>query len=76
MPDRTGSPAFQVLRPSTRRLLMFIDTEVARNGGNPVTLYADQFDVVGSIRVVVPGLSELCGLGLIEWQRFPKRPSD
>jgi hypothetical protein len=38
-----------------------------------VTLYADQFAVVGSVRVVLPGLSELHKLGLIDWERFPKR---
>jgi hypothetical protein len=52
---------------------MFIETEIARQGGGPVTLYADQFSVVGSVRVVLPGLSELQGLGLIDWKRFPKR---
>ena len=32
-----------------------------------VTLYAGQLAVVGPVRVVLPGLSELHGLGLIEW---------
>ena len=71
--DRTQSPAYGALRPSTRRLLMFIETEIARGGGGSVTLYAGQLAVVGPVRVVLPGLSELHGLGLIEWQRFPKR---
>jgi hypothetical protein len=73
MADRTQSPAYGALRPSTRRLLMFIETEIARGGGGSVTLYAGQLAVVGPVRVVLPGLSELHGLGLIEWQRFPKR---
>jgi hypothetical protein len=29
--------------------------------------------VVASRRVVLPGLSELHGLGLIDWQRYPKK---
>jgi hypothetical protein len=72
-PAKTQSHAFAVLRASSKRLLTFIETEIARNGGGPVTLYADQFAVVGSVKVVVPGLSELHGLGLIDWQRHPKR---
>ncbi len=30
-------------------------------------------EVVGSVKVILRGLSELTGLGLIDWQRFPKR---
>jgi hypothetical protein len=71
--DVMQSPAYGVLLASSRRLLMFIEQEVARNGGGNVTLYADQLCVVGSVRVVRPGLRELHALGLIEWQRFPKR---
>jgi len=69
-PERTQSHAFAVLRPSSLRLLLFIEGEIARQGGGPVTLYIDQFAVVGSIRVVLPGLSELTGLGLIDWHGF------
>jgi hypothetical protein len=76
MADRTQSPAYGVLRASSRRLLRFIEYEIARSGGDSVTLYADQLAVVGSIRVVLPGLSELSGLGLIDWQRLPKRHCD
>jgi hypothetical protein len=35
-----------------------------------VTLYADQLAVVGSVRVVLPGLSELNALGLIRDARY------
>lgn len=73
MAERTQSVAYGALRASSRRLLLFIDGEIARSGGGTVTLYADQFAVVGSVRVVLPGLSELRALGLIDWQRFPKR---
>ena len=72
-PERTQSHAFAVLRPSSRRLLMFIETEIARSDGGSVTLYMDQFEVVGSRNVVLPGLSELHALGLIEVTRLPKR---
>jgi hypothetical protein len=75
MSERTQSPAYLTLRPSSRRLLAFIEGEIARGGGGPVTLYADQLAVVGSRNVLPPGLSELRGLGLIDWQRFPKRHS-
>jgi hypothetical protein len=50
--ERTKSPAYLALRASARRLLLFIETEVARQGGGAVTIYADQFSVVGSIRIV------------------------
>ena len=37
-------------------------------------IFNDQLETVGSRRrVYLPGLSELTGLGLIDWQRFPKR---
>jgi hypothetical protein len=36
-----------------------VDREALRNGGKPVTIHNDQFDVVGSVRVVLPGLCEL-----------------
>lgn len=62
-----------MLRASSRRLLLFIEGEIARQGGNPVTIYADQFAVVGSIRVVLPGLSELHALGLLDVERLQKR---
>ena len=67
------SPAYSVLRASSRRLLRFIEYEIARNVGRPVMLYNDQFAVVGSVRVIPPGLSELHALGLIEVTRYPKR---
>jgi hypothetical protein len=69
MTDRTQSTAYGALRASSRRLLLFIEHEIARSGGGSVTLYADQFAVVGSIKVVLPGLSELHALGLIEVAR-------
>ena len=71
--DVKQSPVYEALRASSRRLLMFIEQEIARNGGRPVMLYNDQFAVVGSVRVIPPGLSELHALGLIEVTRYPKR---
>ena len=73
MADRTQSPAYEALRASSRRLLLFIEGEIARQGGGRVTIYADQFAVVGSIKVVLPGLSELHALGLIDVKRHTKR---
>ena len=67
--DRESSPAFAVLRASSKRLLLFIEGEIARQGGGPVTLRMDELQVVGSRNVVLPGLSELHGLGLIDWRR-------
>ena len=72
-PARTQSPAYEVLGPSSRHLLLFIEGEIARSGGCSVRLYSDQFAVIGSRNVVLPGLSELHRLGLIDWRRHPKR---
>ena len=44
--DRESSPAFAVLRASSKRLLLFIEGEIARQGGGPVTLRMDEFQVV------------------------------
>jgi hypothetical protein len=45
-PERTQSHAHAVLRRSSKRLLLFIEGEIARSGGGSVTLYNDQFAVV------------------------------
>jgi hypothetical protein len=77
MADRTAesiqSYAFAVVRRSSRRLFMFIAQEIARRGGGHVTLYMEEFQVVGRRNVILAGLSELHGVGLVDWQRFPKR---
>jgi hypothetical protein len=73
MADRMKSPAYEVLRASSRRLLLFVEQEITRGGGGSATIYPDQFRVVGSIRIIVPGLDELNGLGLLDVQRYPKR---
>jgi hypothetical protein len=52
---------------------MFNEQELARRGGGSVTLCMDEFQFVGSRNAILPALSELHGLGLIDWQRFPKR---
>ena len=41
MADRTQSPAYEALRASSGRLLLFIEGEIARQGGGRVTIYAD-----------------------------------
>ena len=71
--DRTQSHAHAVLRRSSKRLLLFIEDEIARSGGSSVTIHNDQFAVVASIKAVLPGLSELHALGLIDVTHFPKR---
>jgi hypothetical protein len=70
---RRHSPAYLALRPSSRRLLMFIETEIARGGVGPVTIFNDQLEMIGSRRVYLPGLYELHALGLVEVTRYPKR---
>jgi hypothetical protein len=72
-PKKCKSPAYLALRASARRLLMVIETEIARQGGGTVTFHADQLAVIGSIRVILPGLNELAGLGLIDCKGLPKR---
>jgi hypothetical protein len=37
------------------------------------TIYPDMFEMIGSRRVVLPGLRELGGLGWIELVQLPKR---
>jgi hypothetical protein len=71
--ERMQSPAYLALRASSRRLLRFVETEIARGGGGRVVIFDDQFAVVGSIRVVLPGIAELKGLGLLDVERHPKR---
>ena len=77
MVDRTAewtqSHAHAVLRRSSKRLLLFINGEIARCGGGSVSIHNDQLAVVGSFTVVLPGLSELHALGLLDVTRYPKR---
>ena len=72
-PERTQSHAHAVLRRSSKRLLLFIEGEIARCGGRSVSIHNDQFAAVGPVKVVLPGLSELRALGLIDVMRFPRR---
>jgi hypothetical protein len=39
MTDRTQGAAYGALRASSKRLLMFIEQEIARHGGGPVTIF-------------------------------------
>jgi hypothetical protein len=71
MTDRQDSAAFKALRASSRRLLLFVETEIARQGG-AATIFDDQFKVVGSRRIVTPGIAELHALGLVEHKRKVK----
>jgi hypothetical protein len=64
------SLAFALLRPSSKRLLAYVEQEIARSGGGNVMLYADQLAVTGSMsKVVLCGLSELNALGLLRVAR-------
>src|SRR5262245_291916 len=69
---QSESPAYWVLRPSTRRLLRFIETEVARAGTDRVMLANATLEMIGSRRVYLPGLHELAVLGWIDVERYPK----
>jgi hypothetical protein len=71
--DRTSSPAYEILRASSRRLLKFLEGEIQRNGGGNVALFDDQLEVVGSRRVVLPAMSELNALGMFRIVRHQKR---
>ena len=88
MSDYANSPAFSVLRPSTRRLLAYIAALVERNNNNPTTIWHDELETVGSRSVIGPGLRELTALGFItrtldikrstfaladQWQSLSKR---
>ena len=79
-PERTRSPAYAVLRASSRRVDRLIQSELARQGGGVATIFNDQFELCGSRRVYRPALAEIHALGLAEIVRFPKRytcrPSD
>jgi hypothetical protein len=70
--QREESPAFSILRASTKRLLRYALSEIARNGGGRVVIHNDQWEMVGSRRVYLTGLFELHALGLLEVQRYPK----
>jgi hypothetical protein len=55
-PERTQSHAHAVLRRSSKRLLLFIDGEIARCGGGSVSIHNDQFAAVCPVKVVLRGL--------------------
>lgn len=71
MADRTQSPAYEVLRASSKRLLAFIDAEIERQGGSAV-LFDDQLAMIGSSRVYKFGCRELHLLGFIAFAREHK----
>ena len=65
-------PAYESLRPSVRRLLQFILTEIDRQPDKPLELYDDQLAVTGSRCVFTSGCRELGALGLIGFERHDK----
>jgi hypothetical protein len=71
--DVKRSAAFAVLRASSARLLMFVEQQIARNGGGNVVLFNDQLEMIGSRRVYIAGLSELNALGLLRVARYQKQ---
>ena len=54
-PERTRSPAYAVLRASSRRVDRLIQSELARQGGGVATIFNDQFELCGSRRVLSAG---------------------
>ena len=70
--QREESPAYEILRASTRRLLKYVISEIARNGGGRVVIHNDQLEMIGSRRIYLTGLYELHTVGLLDVQRFPK----
>ena len=70
--QREESPAYEILRASTRRLLKYVISEIARNGGGRVVIHNDQLEMIGSRRIYLTGLYELHTVGLLEVERFPK----
>jgi hypothetical protein len=78
--QKEESPAYEILRPSARRLLKYVLSEIARNGGGRTTIPNDMLEFVGSRRVFLTGIFELHVLGLLDVERIPKAhicaPSD
>ena len=70
--QREESPAYKILRPSARRLLKYVLSEIARNGGGRVVIHNDHLEMIGSRRIYLTGLYELHTVGLLEVERFPK----
>jgi hypothetical protein len=71
--DVMQSTAYEVLRPSSKRLLAFVEREIERNGGGEVRLYSDELEMIGSRRIVLPSLSELNALGFLRVTRYQKQ---
>lgn len=78
--QREQSPAYEILRASTRRLLKYVLSEIARNDGGRTIIHNDQLEMIGSRRIYLTGLFELHTVGLLDVERFPKchacRPSN
>jgi hypothetical protein len=71
--DVMQSTAYEVLRPSSKRLLAFVEREIERQGGGNVRLYNDELEMIGSRRIVLPSLSELNALGFLRVTRYQKQ---
>ena len=71
--DVEQSAAYGVLGASSRRLLTFIEDEIAREGGGNAKIYTDQLEAVCSLKTALPALSELNALGLLRVARYQKR---
>ena len=64
--QREKSPAYKILRASTRRLLRYVLSEIARNGGGRTIIHNDMLEMVGSRRIYLTGLYELHTVGLLD----------
>jgi hypothetical protein len=71
--DRTSSPAYEVLRASSRRVLRLVESEIMRQGGGSAAVWNDMLECCASRRAYLPALCELAGLGFITVERHPKK---
>jgi hypothetical protein len=71
--DVERSPAFQVLGPSARKLLAFVERQIRHSGGGGVMLFNDQLDAAVGSRRYVQGLAILNPLGLVRVARAQKK---
>jgi hypothetical protein len=66
---------YQILRASTRRLLKFVESEIARRGGGCATIYNDMLEMIGSRRnPATIGMAKACGGNIAKTYRHDATP--
>jgi hypothetical protein len=66
---------YQILRASTRRLLKFVESEIARRGGGCATIYNDMLEMIGSRRnPAIIGMAKACGGNIARTYRHDATP--